>query len=390
MEVLSVLRARPPSALQVFMHEVISRVRSVPYSDVYKLPHVSDVPCSGRRRSRFCKERNFREFVHFVTLAVNWLHFGRPRHGRCADLVPLEWSAAQLKLALPTLEGLQAWYRSRRVACDSDGTPLLDVGLSRLVSSLACVAGHYGKAETHSQGAEGFRSFLRPSHCVLPSHLLGRLSRRKSPNLDDWLSVLSALLDCGLCELIPDHLAPRHMGMRVSAGLFGVPKKGSDYARLIIDRRAQNSREIGLRTALAGLSVRGAISMERLQELTCLCTLPYVGQFTRLMLCSLRLKYLNGRGERLLLSSTMGVPDYQHPGTAVRSEHLSSAHLTKARSPWGDSSLWAATVISSARKDQKAPGLLTAGGGFAQKHMVYGEPAPLTDCWQSVYIDDYC
>eukprot|EP00971_Amphidinium_carterae_P195780 3885030-Amphidinium_carterae.4 len=76
------------------------------------------------------------------------------------------------------------------------------------------------------------------------------------------------------------------MVCRVSAGLFGVPKKGSPDARLIIDCRSQNSREVSLRIALAGLFAQGKITLAKLQELTRLCTLPYVGQFSRLMLSS--------------------------------------------------------------------------------------------------------
>eukprot|EP00971_Amphidinium_carterae_P088888 1759175-Amphidinium_carterae.3 len=84
---------------------------------------------------------------------------------------------------------------------------------------------------------------------------------RTFTSVDDWISVLDALLTCGLCELVPDSLAPRHVGCRVSAGLFGVPKKGSTQSRLIIDRRAQNSCEVSLKTALAGLYMQGRISL---------------------------------------------------------------------------------------------------------------------------------
>eukprot|EP00971_Amphidinium_carterae_P123752 2450982-Amphidinium_carterae.2 len=64
----------------------------------------------------------FMQFVNFVVLAMNWLHFGRPRNGQRAEHVPCHGSDAQRKLADPLLERL-----SRKVA--TNGTPLLDGGL---------------------------------------------------------------------------------------------------------------------------------------------------------------------------------------------------------------------------------------------------------------------
>eukprot|EP00971_Amphidinium_carterae_P285720 5673079-Amphidinium_carterae.3 len=289
MEILCALRLHLPSDLQTFMHAIASRHSSgvqhpvgqvssssqwglplpLPFGEVCGSPHSSVAPESGRRRSRFFRERNFREFANFVVASMNWLHFGRPHHGLCAEFVPLQCSVAQERLMLPLLDGLKTWYRSRRISSDSDGAPLLDGGLSRLIASLVCVAGHYGKAvapdqsvgsslgsmETVSLSASTMslptqagkvaldwpliptevRELLETEDAFLSSEAPSCLPKTFTL-VDDWLAVLHSLLDCGLCELVPDPLAPRHMGTRVSAGLFGVPKKGSEQTRLIVDR----------------------------------------------------------------------------------------------------------------------------------------------------------
>eukprot|EP00971_Amphidinium_carterae_P195778 3885030-Amphidinium_carterae.2 len=185
MEVLSVLRARPPSDLQVFMHAVTSCLRSggshpvgqpssavqwslplpVPFPDLYVDSSSCDggPPTTGRRRSRYFKERNFREFVNFVVLAMDWLHFGRPCHGRGAEHVPLSWSSVPQGMARPVLDCLQTWYRSRKVASDCDGVPLLDGGLLCLVVSLASVAGNYGRPVEQDQGVPAIHGSLETS-----------------------------------------------------------------------------------------------------------------------------------------------------------------------------------------------------------------------------------
>eukprot|EP00971_Amphidinium_carterae_P268238 5321903-Amphidinium_carterae.1 len=176
--------------------------------------------------------------------------------------------------------------------------------------------------------------------------------------VDSWLDVLDALLSYELCELILEHLVPQHCGCRVSAGLFGVPKKGSSKTRLIIDRRSQNSREVGLRTALAGLRVLGLISLERLQELTRLCTLPYPAQFCRLLLGA---------------TSTW----------SVCSEDVADYYYLM-RLPWACevTNVLGPPVCASCA----CPPLVAA----RRKHMVYADSTPLSNVWQSVYIDDYC
>eukprot|EP00971_Amphidinium_carterae_P314555 6252250-Amphidinium_carterae.2 len=439
------LRTHPPSDLREFMHAVASKIRlgshrptqqptdaaqwslplPVPFAEVLALPRTPmSLPTSGRRRSRYFREQNFKVFVNFVVLAMNWLHFGRPRNGACSEHVPLAWSSIQFDLAQPLLGVLRAWYRSSMVCVDDQGMPVLDGGLSRLVASLSSVAGAYGNCMATDQGAlsQSMETVQLSAASMSLPKVAGRVPLRwplippeveqliEDPKsfmhpeaplalprtftaVDDWLTVLDALLNCELCELIPEHLVPRHFGCRVSAGLFGVPKKGSTKTRLIIDRRAQNSREVGLKTALAGLHVRGLISLES--------TLPYPAQFCRLLLgdtstwsvCSEDVAdyyYLMRLPWACQVTNVLGPP--------VCAAHVEPGHVKRAQEKWGPYTSWAAAVVAPAMGDQKAPELaqlahahlLQEHGVFRERHMVYGDGTPRSNIWQSVYIDDYC
>eukprot|EP00971_Amphidinium_carterae_P009932 195914-Amphidinium_carterae.4 len=78
-------------------------------------------------------------------------------------------------------------------------------------------------------------------------------------------------------------MCERFHGRRVCAGAFGVPKKDSNLARIIIDRRPQNSREWSVRETLLRQLKEGVLPPEEFVHLTDLMTLPFPGQFTRLL-----------------------------------------------------------------------------------------------------------
>eukprot|EP00971_Amphidinium_carterae_P231265 4589331-Amphidinium_carterae.1 len=80
-------------------------------------------------------------------------------------------------------------------------------------------------------------------------------------SVHDWHALAVEFLQRGLCCLMPEAEGVSHNGHRVSAGLFGVPKKQTSKARLIVDRRPQNCLEVSLRRVVMDRVLARAISI---------------------------------------------------------------------------------------------------------------------------------
>eukprot|EP00971_Amphidinium_carterae_P283968 5638039-Amphidinium_carterae.1 len=93
--------------------------------------------------------------------------------------------------------------------------------------------------------------------------------------VSSWHLVAKELLRRNLATLIPPKEGVHFRGKRVSAGLFGVKKKGTLKSRVIVDRRSQNCRERGLRAVVLNKIMSGALSPTRGAHLIRLMTLPY-------------------------------------------------------------------------------------------------------------------
>eukprot|EP00971_Amphidinium_carterae_P025358 500552-Amphidinium_carterae.1 len=248
----------------------------IPYPEVYLRAHV---PVSGRRRGRFCRERSVRMTLNQMVMYATWLAVGRS----CGDqsvaqsvcpLSDLQWKLVGqircdlLRVCRPedvislegcgheklekTLRNLEEQKPYRLYSVHGDVCSVDDV----VPLSSANMALPIRAAEielTYPNVPRVFERILStPRIFDLPSDRLPMSLPRFHMSVDDWPQVAQRLWESGLICLRPCD------GVSVSqrAGLFGVPKKGSDQIRMICDRRQRNAVEKSMFEVLADLAER--------------------------------------------------------------------------------------------------------------------------------------
>eukprot|EP00971_Amphidinium_carterae_P339228 6476890-Amphidinium_carterae.2 len=275
---------------------------------------VQNVPSSRRRQQRWHREKSLRELGNIMILALNWTCLGCVFSEELVAISACPCSETQLSLLEPVLDELRAWSRS-------GGSFPVDGGLSRLLASLKrhsdgkAAASHYTTMGATTEDL--FSCFvetkqLSPSTMALPtisaqtpvtsptvpSEIQGILEEenaflvarppstlsRTFTSVSSWPAVAAEMLRRRLATLIPSEIGVHHRGQRVSAGLFGVEKKGTSKSRVIIDRRSQNCCEQGLRAVVLDRVLGGELTPARGSHLLRLMTLPYFAQFSKLVL----------------------------------------------------------------------------------------------------------
>eukprot|EP00971_Amphidinium_carterae_P339536 6477397-Amphidinium_carterae.1 len=382
---------------------------------------------SPRRRQRAQRRHQLQLYENLVACALSWLHLGRPQNGLGADLMFVQLNSLQVSLWEPFAVELRRWCRPLPDLCGEGG------GLSRCLSKLIDGADSFGyqtafrndrPASVSSETITLNDKNLALPQCaakialappLIPSYVQqilecpGSFRLQLPPDglhrvhfaVDDWPSVFRAMHQVGLLTLRPRSECSQHNGRVVKAGLFGVPKKGSDNARIIVDRRAQNHLEHSLRSVLALHRDAGLITDDEYKGIAKHIVLPYAGMFSRLLLPS-------GGGLFIYAEDASDYyyllrwPDAQVPHTVVGPglfpHELDSEALTNAEATFGPQEQWFACLTAPAMGDQKAPEiaqlahswlLSECGAVDSSCRMCYGSPCPLGQRWSGAYVDDF-
>eukprot|EP00971_Amphidinium_carterae_P063669 1259933-Amphidinium_carterae.1 len=353
-------------------------------------------------------------------------------------------SAAQMAAGEHVFEAIRRW-------CRSDDSDPSDGGLSQLAdflcqrvhgsdifSGLDAYAMAGAEPEKHDEYAERERQAIPPStlelekgkvalptvagHIVLEPPALpltlanvikeeGAFVRPEPPeklapsftSVTNWHELAVEFLHRGLCCLLPESEGVVHRGRRVSAGLFGVPKKQTDCARLIIDRRPQNCLEVSLRKVVLDRVLRGDIASEHGLHLIELMTLPFFGQFGRLMMSEssviqLTMEDAENYYYHMLLPRSLQRTNAVGPmvPTDVLPPHLPA--LLSAQSEFGCLERWSLHMTAPPMGDVKSPDIaqavhthvaLTSGGVRRSSWMRHGHQAPTDAVWAGTYVDDF-
>eukprot|EP00971_Amphidinium_carterae_P346257 6487596-Amphidinium_carterae.2 len=276
----------------------------LPHSDAtsFKLAFLG----SPRRRQRAQRHHQLHLHENLVACALSWLHLGRPRNGLGADLLYARLNSLQASLWEPFALELRRWCRPLPDLCGEGG------GLSRCLSKLISGDDGFG----YQAGFKEDRPTSLPEETItlnndnlalpkiaaqiqlgpplIPTYVQRILEQPDSFRLrlppdglhrvhfavDNWPSVFTAMQRVGLVTLRPREVCSQHMGRVVKAGLFGVPKKGTSAARIIVDRRAQNHLEHSLRSILALHRDAGLLDDSEYRAIAKHIVLPYAGMFT--------------------------------------------------------------------------------------------------------------
>eukprot|EP00971_Amphidinium_carterae_P129787 2570610-Amphidinium_carterae.1 len=283
-----------------------------PFPDVWSSLPVP--PSSRRRRQRWKREHDLRELTNVTVMFLNWMHVNSRFDWDLVTRSAQPCSEKQLQVIQPLMHELKAWCRSD-VRLPSDGglpamlaalrertqkidgcQPYSMMGVSDEVS-LACAAGT--KQLTPMNMAlpmvSGQTPLVAPTvppeiQAILQQE--GAFQRSVQPerisrtftSVSSWLDVAKEMMARRLVTLLPPSMTTHFRGKRVTAGLFGVEKKGTSRARVIVDRRAQNDLEHNMREVVLSLALKGEILPERAQHLLRLMTLPYAAQFSKLLM----------------------------------------------------------------------------------------------------------
>eukprot|EP00971_Amphidinium_carterae_P333264 6467911-Amphidinium_carterae.1 len=139
---------------------------------------------------------------------------------------------------------LELEYSRKR--CTSSGAPQT-VTLNEKNMSLPPVAGQIPLEPPLF--ADFYKHLLeRPTGLLLPVEQRPRRLPTMFMDVQSWPPIAKKLRACRLVKYVPEEQVPVYTlssGRQVQAraGIFGVPKSSGDLARLIIDRRKQNSLE---------------------------------------------------------------------------------------------------------------------------------------------------
>eukprot|EP00971_Amphidinium_carterae_P332387 6466527-Amphidinium_carterae.1 len=394
-------------------------------------------PTSRRRAARWRCEHRVRMLVNYAVVYLQWLHLGQPAGGVLAERLAFQAPDSMVASLCALMNSMRAW-------CRSAGAIPADGGLSRTCSTLlqrVAREGHIGSysgidadlgmaasaevpnvsstvklvageislpscsaviplveptvPKTIERLLKSERAFLR--------HPLPEKVAQSFLNVSCWKSVASELVSCGLGVLRPPEQGPQFQNKRLTAGLFGVPKKGTEKARLIVDRRPANSLEVSVREAILDLFKRGQMSKEEFLFLSDLMTLPYCGQFVRLIVPqSAEIRTFTEDAAdyyyNLALPETLCLGNAVGP--LISSDDLvgCSDQLQAARRRFGDHAYWSIHLAAPPMGDIKAPDIaqcvhayvaLRFGGLLPWNWLRYHHPCSGDALWAGCYVDDY-
>eukprot|EP00971_Amphidinium_carterae_P150990 2994411-Amphidinium_carterae.1 len=292
----------------------------LPYPEVYL--RADDVPVSGRRRSRYHRERSLRITVNQMMLYASWLAVGRS----CGDLAvssslrplsSLQWKlVGQLRSDLlrvcrpeetcvlegggherleKTLRGLEEQAPYSVHASTELGTEVVSLSASNMALPIDAA-----KIElTWPRVPRIFERILHTPHVFdLPLDRVPSSVPRFHMAVDSWPQVAMKLWDAGLVGL----KACRDEFVTQRAGLFGVPKKGTSQVRMICDRRQRNAMEKTMFEVLAEVALSEDIGVKEFLFYRRLCLLPHPSQLAELM----------APGDASILGSSEDATDYFH------------------------------------------------------------------------------
>eukprot|EP00971_Amphidinium_carterae_P133606 2646129-Amphidinium_carterae.1 len=291
----------------------------LPYPEVYMR---AEVPVSGRRRARFCRERSLRITLNQIVLFGSWLSMGRS----CGDLSiaasmcplsPLQWQLVGqirsdlLRVCRPedacvlegggheklekTLRGLEEQKPYSVHTGAGSGTEVVTLSASNMA-----LPDRAAEIElTWPRVPRAFEQILRtPGIFDLDRESQPLALPRFHMAVSSWPEVACKLWSSGLICL--RKCDGDSVGQR--AGLFGVPRKGSCQVRMICDRRQRNCVERSMLDVLAEVAVKEEWDMSRFLFLRRLCLLPHPSQFAELM----------APGDASVLGSSEDATDYFH------------------------------------------------------------------------------
>eukprot|EP00971_Amphidinium_carterae_P023264 458972-Amphidinium_carterae.1 len=311
-----------------------------PYPDVWN--GLAVPPTSRRRRQRWKREHDLRELVNVTVLFLNWLHGNSRFEWPLVAEAATPCSENQWRHLQPLRDQLDAWSRSDVPLPSDGGLPSLLAAIRERTQktgdlqsyssmslsdeiALACASGTRKlTADTMALPTiSGQTPLVVPTVPVEVELALAREGGFQNPTLpsqisrtytsiSSWPEISGEMIARRLVTLLPPKETCHFNGRRVTAGLFGVEKKGTHRSRVIVDRRAQNDLELNLRDVVLTLALQGEIEPDRAAYLLRLMTLPYAAQFTKLLMT---------RTSRLAISTEDAADYYYHlklPLAAVR------------------------------------------------------------------------
>ena len=397
-------------------------------------------PASRRRHLRWKKEQLARQWCNWLVLFCGWHRLGMPDVEAGADQCAWAASPAQFSMGQECFAMVRAW-------CRSEGPLPSDGGLPHLARLLSQAGGSVeeGKAvmsyETSATGLPWSHEHVKaglaaPTVCLCPGRVSlpqvagtiplqvptvprsvqvilqqpGSFMRKPAPpsiprsfsSMSSWPGMADELLSKGLCKLMPPEIGEFFNGERVSAGLFGVPKKSSDKCRLIIDRRPQNGRELSLRDVVLRLVLDGSLSATEGVHLLDLMTLPFFGQFSRLMTTQQSSLMITGEDASdyyYHLRLPEAIVKTNAVGPVILHEALAdSLALQVAVQEYGPRKLWSLHAVAPPMGDIKSPDIaqlvhshvaLEHAAIRPEEWLRYGHPVPLGPIWAGCYVDDF-
>eukprot|EP00971_Amphidinium_carterae_P064471 1277065-Amphidinium_carterae.1 len=404
-----------------------------PYPEVWSMHAAS--PTSRRRQRRWRVERTFREMANAVVLYLNWLHNNCQFDWSLVAQSSQACSQPQVQALQPILQELRTWSRSDEPSSDGGLTSMWakiqdqrqrvrgdeysahSVSAEMVLAGISC-AQQLTPSNMALPNVSGETPLVSPTVPVEVERMLSddetfRCAQepervpRTFTSVSSWSAVAREMIHRKLVTLLPPRMTPHLRGRRITAGIFGVDKKGTERKRVIIDRRVQNSREVSLREAVLKAAIRGELPVERAEHLMRLMTLPYAGQFTKLLM---------SKAATLALTTEDAADYYYHlklPPAAVRtncvgpllaSDQLAEgtdderALLQRATQEWGHHDQWSLCLVAPPMGDQKAPDIAQLVhchiGWEAQcltsrTCMSHGHPAPSGPVWMGCYVDDF-
>eukprot|EP00971_Amphidinium_carterae_P105098 2081117-Amphidinium_carterae.1 len=262
-------------------------------------------PLSSRRRQRYWRTRKLQLMQNTIAAQWSWLALGCPPRGLSAQCLNRPVSAAQRECIDRVGERLRHMCRQAvEISTTCGGSKI-----TQLLAALAALRelSPYSTMQSRASGVTAPTIPLEATNMALPKMAAQvRLQEPVLPalaaeilNEQDvfalppdqcprppkgfldvtcWPKVAAALCESGLVQLrasLPHCLR---------AGLFGVAKKGTSQARIIVDRRPQNSQERRITDLLFERGLKAGLAPDLILHHQRLCCLPHPSQMVDIMM----------------------------------------------------------------------------------------------------------
>eukprot|EP00971_Amphidinium_carterae_P352299 6492534-Amphidinium_carterae.3 len=393
-------------------------------------------PLSSRRRQRYWAARKVQHLTNLMVAQWTWLSMGSPRRGMGAAVLSQPLNPLQSQCVAAHASHWRAFCRADSLG--SAGGDKLQHLLSQLSAGKDATPYGVRHGQTITQPPQTpVTVTLTPENLALPAtaakipldspvvpKLFGCIlreegifdlepeARPKPPRafwqVAKWHDVASRLCEVGMIQLC------EHVPGRLRTGLFGVPKKGSELVRIIVDRRPQNSQQRRLIDVALQRGLECGLDPSELLHHQRLCCLPHPSQFVDMCM----------PWNAWLRTSAEDCSDYyymlRHPwarvhetvvGHPVWSWQLSALALERGAAPLGhpQGQRLDLCLCAPAMGDSRSPDVAQAAhqhillesehkelastqaesvGLHPSRWLTYGWPVPRGAHWQGAYVDD--